>query len=181
MESHFFKKGVNSSIKELADKLNGSYYQVIKKLSSNILRHTEHIPEILDMEVVAFKKKAKEAGHAFRQYIDLREEVLLPYLYELFEKKTGGHNCLNCSGNCGVQHNLKITELTRSISNIKDTIGKMSEDLQKIKTIQKDIALKVLCTELELINNTAIELVLLEEEVLLPQIIEAQKHINAYS
>ncbi|MBS1773175.1 MAG: hypothetical protein JST82_09950 [Bacteroidetes bacterium] len=139
MADHLYLKYNNLTLPELVDNINTDYYRVIEGF---------------------FDSENYSTAQGLKDFIQLRKDIIVPYVYELHGKAATGHDCSNCSGKCEVQHKLKTVEFTGSINNMKQGESYPA------------------ASDMAVIIN---ELLFVEEQILLPKIIEAQKEINVYS
>lgn len=169
------------NIREVADKLDAVYYTTLE----GVCNKTEDSIELLQsLETHTAQHNYLVACTNFitevTQFVALRKEVVVPYLHELFEKDKASHDCLNCSGNCSVQHTLKT-------SLIRESLNKVQQDLQTLKATTlnwyDDSAcsehFKTVLNKMLLLETMVKKVIELETEVLLPKIAEAQTKIHA--
>jgi hypothetical protein len=102
-----------------------------------------------------------DAELAVQDFIQFRKEVIAPYVHELFGKVTTGHNCISCSGTCEVRHTLKTVEFKNSIEALK------------VMGITGILPVPLM--------GAMNEMLYIEEHILMPKILEAQKEINVHS
>jgi hypothetical protein len=114
-----------------------------------------------------------------QKYIQIRKDIFIPYVMKLAEKKDGGHDCRSCQGGCAMQHDIHLTELRETHSNIKGILHRLQMAALPLysQTIYPD-AYRVLRNQMALLENSLTELYFVEEAYLIPKVTEAQKNIN---
>lgn len=117
-----------------------------------------------------------------RMYIDDRRSVYLPYVAELSEKSSTGHNCMNCAGRCELQHTASILEMVSSLRKLESTVSYIQSELEAIYAHEQlKGSLRALNAEvqglIDRLNNT----LQYEEMNLVPGVKGAQTSINAHS
>lgn len=169
-----------SELGELANKIDTDYYQELGKLCESMGEYIKRVSGQESGEISGYLAGVSNTHNRIGNHIKSRQEVLMPYVEELFEKKTIGHNCIACSSNCDVQHSLKMHEFRVSVNDIKNILNYIQDELSAPEDIQSS-EVENLAKGITLVNNMLTELTYLEEEILIPKILEAQKLINARS
>lgn len=111
--------------------------------------------------------------------IDSRKEKFIPYIKTLAHKSSTNHDCSNCAGGCKINHDMQLVELRASHQQIKDILNRLQMVALPLytDTIFPD-AYRVLRNMMALVENNLAEIFFLEENYLIPKIIDAQKSIN---
>jgi len=176
-----FSQYRNISLEELSARLHKDYYQIIEILCKSITQQCEDLKSVnLSEESRIYVTLSKSHIPEVLKYIDHRWQVFGPYVTELIEKDVAGHDCANCSGKCGLQHNAKLLDLTLSIEEIKVTADRIRSILsQKSNIIDKEI--KMLQNKISLLENLLNEAIYIEQTFLMPKVKNMQKTINATS
>lgn len=179
MNSHLHLSYADSELTELIALINEEYYDKIIDISDNTREYLNHISGLFD--VTLYQLHYADAEKELKQFVQLRKDVYVPYVFELFDKSANGHNCSQCSGRCDVQHSLKNYEFNSSLQHIKQVASHIKTGLPMLANAPFDGKLKVLHNEVNLLYNMLIDLWSIERNILLPKIEEAQKKINARS
>lgn len=117
-----------------------------------------------------------------RSYMKIRRMTYLPYVLELSRKNDSGHDCINCSGGCHMQHTARILELASSMKKTGSVVSYVQSELEGIyKEEPLKGSLRWLSGKLEDIIDKIYNALQYEEMNLLPGIKSAQKNINAHS
>jgi hypothetical protein len=112
-------------------------------------------------EALATQEPAHASAPILKDFIELRQGRLIPYLGQLSEKAGDGHNCATCTGSCRIEHRAYLVELQESHS-------AMEEVLRQLNAPGLQPELKRLLTTAMLIEST----------YLVPAISKAQMFIN---
>ena len=168
------------SLPELIEVIHTDYFDTLSRLCSAAKVYIEKInSSSLSWDDVAYVKITEEIIRSVIDYINRRRMVFIPYIQELVQKDTAGHNCSTCSGKCSLQHNARLIEFKMQLSQLKEKINPLIKaSLQIYKTTNHE-DLITLNDEMDLIDYMVHELLLIEEGCLMPKIEEAQKSINA--
>lgn len=116
-----------------------------------------------------------------QEELDRNNATLVPYVKQLHEKESTGHNCLSCSGGCKIRHTQQIQIIREAQQKIKEIIYRLgqlahpvneqgAESMMQNETLQQKI---------QQLDNQITELFYLEEAILIPKIMDAQNSINA--
>jgi hypothetical protein len=117
-----------------------------------------------------------------RSYIKSRRMTYLPYVLELSRKNDTGHNCINCTGGCSMQHTARILEMASSMKKTGSVISYVQSELESIyNEEQLKGSLRWLSSKLEDIIDKLYNVLQYEEMKLLPGVKAVQKNINAHS
>jgi len=117
-----------------------------------------------------------EVKHQCKQ----RKSRLMPYVFQLIEKKKNNHDCKVCAGGCKMTHTQYILELEDSHIKIREMIHRLHRvALPTSNELGISAEYQSLRKALLLIETTLTELFCLEEVLLIQKIIDAQSSINA--
>jgi hypothetical protein len=162
-----------SDLQSLTVKIDSEYYEVIEQLNARIVK------ALTGADIVAgtYFDLCNELSLAIGSVVDERRSVLVPYLIQLQEKKADGHNCSTCSGGCKVQHGVYIATLINSHTQIRNMMDRISRlrDLHSAPGQSDTVILYE-----SVLMNMILDLFDMEEKELIPEIIKAQKAINAH-
>ena len=159
------------------------YYDAIDNLCSRtraqadkiraLERQGDHLQYIMQCENVISE---------IEKYIKSRKDIYVPYVHELSEKVTDSHNCSTCSGKCRVNHDMHVIELNATNEAMKSVVSKLQVSTFPLysDTLFPD-QYRLLRSSMTLLENAITELVFIENNFLIPKIVEAQKQINADS
>jgi len=172
-------KIVYDSLRTLKERINKDYYELINILSRHIREYSEYIKRKQhEANSYVIANLCEELTSHVQDYINSRVNTYLPYIDELTEKELSGHNCNNCSEICNVQHSVKLLDFRTSLSKVKSTFQQLKVNvLKEYKEYSRD--LKILIDEIMLLDALLNELFHIEEEHLLPGIMNAQTNIHA--
>jgi len=115
-------------------------------------------------------------------YEQQRQVVLLPYITELAEKQDTGHDCRSCSASCTIRHTARIAGIRETHKKVKAILEQLQQTTlaaYRQSSFQED-QLPVLYSEMQALSYRLIRLFHLEESMLIPMLIEAQKNIYAH-
>ena len=166
----------NVNLRQIVNELSENHYSSLEALSERIIIHVQQRENKIN-----FAEYLNHCAHLcteVKAFIVERREAYLPYLNELSEKNTTGHDCANCSGRCDMQHNMRMLELTATLKKMKDTTSYIQKELDVFKNLGE---LKWLSNEMQLLINMLDDFFIDEETLLIPAIENAQKSINAHS
>lgn len=168
------------SLQDLTEKLTVEYYESIERLCTDVYEQVERIKALDPARMnYAYLKQCHSVIDSIRETLTERRERIMPYLKSLTEKVTSGHDCGNCSNGCKVSHDMHLFDLTAAAKKLKS----IQADLQLLSlplyadTLFPD-QYRVLRNLLALVESDCIELFFMEENYLIPKVIEAQKAIN---
>jgi hypothetical protein len=173
----------NIALQIFVDKISKDFYNSMESLCNNarqqiyklgnleIQRTTSQYTAICDKIITDVMTCIK----------DWRENYT-PYLQSLSEKSESNHDCSACSGNCKLNHDLKLLELRTAHAGIRNILNRLQMVSLPLysETMYPD-SYRILRNQMALIENNLTELFSLEEKYMLPKVIQAQKHINAGS
>jgi len=168
---------------QFAEKLRDECYNSISKLCENAKKQAHKLDSLeLQQSTSQYTSLCNKITDEIEQYLLDRNEKYIPYIQQLSEKATTQHNCSNCTGNCKLNHDVQLIELKASHTGIKNILYRLQMVTLPLysETIYPD-AYRILRNQMALIESNLTELYFLEENFLIPKIIEAQKIINAGS
>lgn len=181
MATILFSKYRNADLHQLAKMLNDDYYEILKVSCMNaggvakLLQEDDHHPS-----TALYTSLAAKLLEQVNDLIKLRQSILLPYIDDLSQKKSEGHDCRNCSGDCHVAHNTYLFTLKDSHKRIKEILFRLhSVALPLYTDVEYPRSYKILRNEMTLIDTMLTELFYLEEANLIPKVLEAQRTIHA--
>lgn len=170
------------SLSQLQEMLDKEWYDVIL---SSCVRSGKQLENLLQREGEKPTQYLVQCGELLaeiEQFIRDRKGKYMPYIASLSEKVATSHNCLNCTGNCKLNHELQLWELKNSGKGIKDILNALQMlSLPLYTETLYPEAYRVLRNHVSLLESNIAELFFIEESYLLPKVTEAQKTINAGS
>jgi len=166
-------------LKDLIIALEKDYYSVLeelcKKASSFSLKRAAdyHVTEIYtNLSIVIIEQ--------IKNIIEERKKVIVPYMNELLEKSSSGHDCQNCSGGCKVNHSFHLKQLEDSHYNVREMLHRLQKlAIPLYSEEQYSNAYRSLRNEMLLIDTTISEMFFVEESLLIPKMFDAKTKINA--
>lgn len=168
------------SLNELAQGLNGSYYSIMKTVCVHTTNEIALLKDKLGISIESWASLSEVWMGNLSKYLELRIDVLVPYLLELNNKETTGHNCSECSGKCDMQHAARLAELDFSNVQITQLYSTYLDDAMlfrdEVLTSQADLA----HAAIDFLNSYLFRLIDLERSVLIPRVRDAQKTIRVY-
>lgn len=174
MAQAFYHNYIHQSLATLAKLLLKNYHEPIVAICDSF---SNTIPTIADKGYInaylAFKRQ-------LTHYINFREESLILYTKELEEKHLSGHDCRTCNHKCDAQHSLMIKDLQLLANSIKQKLLAVHIAAAKMPAAIRndDVYLKHRYYTL-LLDKTLAELFFLEDTILIPKMVNAQKSIYA--
>jgi len=174
--SHYHKEDLLS----LAEKVNTEYYDVIENLCNNhdglaiqVQSSEGHASTVLYINLCS--KLIEELKH----HIRLRKQVVIPYIRQLHEKSSDGHDCGTCSGKCSMQHHTQLHGIKEAHLRIKDILYHLRKVALPVYSDTEEMSeYNQLRNEILMIETIVTELFYIEEALLIPKIMEAQKNIR---
>ena len=113
-------------------------------------------------------------------YVNVRLDSMVPYLLELSEKVESSHNCSTCAGGCKMNHEFRIQELRAAGDTMRKVSGKLQmTTLPLYSDTNFPAEYRLLRNHMAQIETSLSELLYLEQNYLVPKIVEAQNDINA--
>lgn len=170
------------SLKELASRLSDDYYQMLSIL---LPKASEKLNEIksteIDGSIINYTDACETLISAVGHHVAHFTNSLLPYLDELHEKNTTGHNCSTCSGQCDMGHSSQLMILTEAhlqITSLLYNVQKYSSPFYVYSHYPP--VYQSLRNEMLVIDDLLKELFSVEETHLISRIITSQRNINAH-
>jgi hypothetical protein len=183
MEKEMQRSNRTANLTQLVDRISMDNYDEIISLCRNTARQIEKLENAgLQHATTQYTNTCAELIEEVIRYITERKERVIPYLKELSHKAESNHDCSTCSGGCKVNHGLQLIELRASHSAMKSLLNRLQVVALPLysDTIFPD-AYRVLRNQMALIENGLTELFFVEENYLLPKVVDAQKRINVSS
>ncbi len=178
MNESLFLQYENISLVEVTTLLQQNYYKMLDVFCDHITTYCNQLKtKRLTDSCYSYITLCNKLVADVRKYIEDRNKIYVPYLRELAEKDTTGHNCGNCSGRCELSHNIRLVDLKVSLQEMKQLLYHIRTAALHEDKID-DAVLKSLHTKMRLLDNMIDEMVQIEEEHLLPGIMKAQKNIH---
>lgn len=169
----------DSNLSEVINETSVRYYALLDKLCDNINTCLEisenklHVTELIS--------HSSSLATEVRLFVEERKNVYIPYLQELSEKSRTGHDCANCSGNCDMQHTLRLIEFAASLKKVQNTSAYIQQEFDALYNEEMDSIVLWLKNAADLMVILLDALSVQEESSLIPAIQYAQKNINAHS
>lgn len=181
MASTLYNQYINYPLADLVHKLEGDYYDVLAGLCNNAYDHAISLDDNgQHSETSLYVSMATKMLNEIKSLIVFRRNVMIPYIDDLDHKVDEGHDCGNCSGNCGAKHEIHMSELKNSHKKIKELLFRLQMVAVPLySTVKYPEEYKILRNEVTLIDTILTELFYLEESALVPKVLNAQKTINA--
>lgn len=182
MDVSAIKQYDHLTLKDLSDKLNINYYEIIRGL---VRKAEEKLAALKNMDLTQITASYTEACekllHKISEYLNERRDILKPYLEELQKKQATGHDCSFCSGSCDIGHKSHILMLKESHYQITQLLYKLQSVALPLyaNTILPPVY-RDMRYEMLLIDMILRQLFFTEEASLMPQIIKSQKKINIH-
>jgi hypothetical protein len=181
MQKEMQRQYVDTNLVQLVERLRKDSYDEVVGLCDNATKQIGRLENTgLQHATTQYTSTCGELIAEIRMYMAERKEKFIPYLQSLSEKAETNHDCSSCSGGCKINHDLQLIELKASHSGMRSILNR----LQVVALpLYSDTALpdayRVLRNQMALIENGLTELFFLEENYLLPKVVDAQKRINA--
>lgn len=171
----------NMSLQAVAGQLQDDYYGVIPILCKHAREHAKYLQsKTIDQKLMYVVEHTLQWIGVIEDFIGHRNTLVKPYINELADKDSGGHNCQLCSGRCEMQHTAKVMEITTSLIHIKEQHRLFVDELPELLKGVHPQDVKCLNNTSMLLCNYLDELLRLEADILVPRIKDAQKNINAH-
>ena len=178
-----FSQYRTGSVLDVINKLDKEYYDILEALAKQAGEYSYKLREKdQQREAEIYTGLSGKLAEEVKHYVRMRKGRVLPYVLTLTEKDATGHDCTNCSGGCNVKHSAQLLEIEESHQHLRELLYRLNKVAPPIYTNTPFAELyQTLRNEMLIIDTTLTELFFLEESVLIPKIIEAQKKINARS
>lgn len=171
----------DEALRPFAEKLVNEYYNSLETLCGNAKTQAKKVHN-LEIEQMAsdYATLCNNVILETEHHIHARKEKIIPYVHELSEKVSSSHDCSNCSGSCKLNHELQVVELNASNTDMKKMLSRLQLASLPLysQTIYPD-EYRILRNRMALIEMNLTELFFLENNYLIPKIIEAQKTIRS--
>lgn len=177
------KSHLNANLTQLVDRLNTDNYDEIVDQCRDAARQIAKLENAgLQYATTQYTTTCGELINEVIRYITERKDRVIPYLKELSHKAESNHDCSTCSGGCKVNHGLQLIELRASHSAMRSLLNRLQVVALPLysDTVFPD-AYRVLRNQMALVENGLTELFFMEENYLLPKVVDAQKRINVSS
>lgn len=179
MTSTLFSSYRNSDLPSLITRLDKDYYSVLEALCLNASALTNEVVENYPSTSLYISLASKLIAQ-IDEMVAIRKETIFPYVADLSIKVAENHDCRNCSGSCHVGHSANLLSLKDSHKKIKEILFRLhSVALPLYTNTDYPATYKVLRNEVTVIDTLLTELFYIEEANLIPQVLQAQKTINA--
>lgn len=115
-------------------------------------------------------------------YNQTREVILLPYISELAEKQNNGHDCRSCATSCTIRHTTRIMGIREAHIKINSLLEQLQQATLPAYRQSSSGAdqTQALYPEMQQLTYLLTRLLYMEEHVLIPKLIAAQKNIYAH-
>ena len=181
MPSKIYDEYKNTALKPFAEKLQSEYYDSIETLCVTSKKQCDKIERIERSESpVQYAVLCRNIISEIEKHIKNRKDIYIPYVHSLSEKVQDNHNCSNCSGTCKVNHDMHIFELNATNEEMNKMLPRLQiTNLPLYSETMFPDEYRVLRSNMTLLETNLSELFFLENNYLIPKIVEAQKNINA--
>ena len=171
----------NKALQPFVEKLLENHYYAIGKLCVNANAQAEKLIRLETSQATSqYTSLCVTTVKETSQYIQMRMEKIIPYVLKLSEKSSTNHNCSSCSGNCKLNHDIQLLELKASNDMMQEMLNKLQiASLPLYSETLYPEQYRLLRNQMSLIETSLTELFFLENNYLIPKIVEAQKSINA--
>jgi len=161
----------------LLDSMEKEYYSVIKELCIEASLHASELKKIpVPHAIEHYSEICSSLINEIDGHVNLRREVFMPYVQALTHKLNENHDCGICSGHCISEYSLLVEKIRDSHQKIKDILFLLEKDAKPYYLDKTQLLpYKVLRNEIMIMETALSELFYIEETVLIPKIIEAQK------
>jgi len=170
-------------LKTFAQRLQSEHYGSIEVLCADTMKQATKIRDLEQSEAsVQYVSQCEKIILDIEKHVRDRQSIYLPYVHSLSEKVRDSHNCANCSGNCKVNHDMQVMELSATNEEMKKVMSRLQMISLPLysETFFPD-EYRRLRSNMTLLETGIAELFFLESNYLIPKISDAQKSINAGS
>lgn len=171
----------NTALKPFVEILQLEYYDAINSLCTGTYKQCEKIKKIEKSGAqLQYVMQCEHILAEIEKHIKNRKDSYIPYVHELSEKVVDRHDCSTCTGKCSVNHDMRILELNATNEEMKRMLSRLQVITLPLysETMYPD-EYRLLRSNMTLLENNLTELFFLENNYLIPKIVEAQKTINA--
>lgn len=114
-----------------------------------------------------------------RDYQLEKISTIVPYLKSLSDKEKSNHNCANCAHSCQVQHSMQVVFLKESHDFERAQLYRLANLTLPLEALDEDMELyAALRSRMFHIEKHLLDSRFIEETILIPQVLSAQKAIN---
>ncbi len=171
----------DTALKPFTEKLLSEYYNTIEDLCASAGKQAQRVSS-LESESAATEYAAlcSDITGEIIAHMQARKQQMIPYIHQLVEKKESNHDCRACSGGCKVNHDLQVLNMKASNTAARKVIGRLQLATLPLysHTMYPD-EYRVLRNRMALLEMSMSELFFIENNYLIPKILETQKSINA--
>ena len=170
-----------SSLQAFAEKLVGEHYTTLTNLCMQARAQAEKVTRLENGENTSpYTMLCGNIIGETEKYIGLRNEKYVPYILTLSSKADANHDCSTCSGGCKLTHDVYLPELKVSNDMMQHMLNKLQIASLPLysDTLYPD-EYRLLRNHMALIENSLTEIFFLENNYLIPKVMDAQKSINA--
>lgn len=172
-----------ANLPEIAQKLDEDYYDLIESYCGDIEAAIANFDDTEEhASSTLYISLCLKLVEKIKHHIHLRKLTTLPYIHQLYEKLTAHHDCSACEDGCQINHHLKaggIKEMHRQVKEILTRLQMVAKPLYAAYTPVNTFS--QLKDDMVSLDTKLTELFYLEEAVLLPRILEAQRKIHVRS
>ena len=167
---------------EIIEKLDENYYRIVEDHCEKIEANTAMFQDAEHPSLNLYISLCVKLIEKIRNHMQMRKLVTMPYVYELFDKVVTEHDCSECENGCQIGHSMKVSGIKETNQHIKEIFYRLQMVAAPLYAEDTHIdTYKDLRNEIVLIDTKLTELFYLEEAVLLPKVIEAQRKIHVRS
>jgi hypothetical protein len=182
MASKIMSDFFSADLHEIVQKLEELYYDQIEVYCGNVERTVASIEVEEHAASTLYVSLCIKLVEKINHHIRLRKMITIPYVQQLHEKVLTGHDCSTCEDGCQINHKLKA-------GTVKETHVQIKEMLNRLQLLSKPLytdyatpdSYRQLRNDIVLMDTKLTELFYVEDAVLLPRIIEAQRKIHVRS
>ncbi len=165
----------------LADELNKGAYQQVLELCTGAINTAMQlrIREMTDMAPTeVYTTFCLNFTGQLKKYKEQKRNTLVPYIYSLSDKEKSHHNCAHCSHNCSIDHAFQISFLKESHEFARVQLYRLTNLVLPADTSETENLYYSLRSIMFEIEQHLVQLRFIEEMVLIPKILDAQRAIN---
>lgn len=173
-------KYINEPLQSFVESPLGEYYASLEALCESAEGQARKVSTLETEQIVSnYVVLCNGIISDVKRFILMRKEKVIPYVHQLSEKVSSSHDCSSCSGNCKLNHELQVLELSGSNAELKKVLNRLQlASLPLYSQTMYPDAYRILRNRMALIEMSLTELLFLENSYLIPKIIEAQKSIR---
>ncbi len=177
------EKYEDKALQPFVEQLIEDHYNSIALLCADTRKQTERVRSLETQQVTSqYTLLCDNIIAETERYIDMRKGKYIPYILKLTEKVVDKHDCSGCTGNCKLDHDIQLFEIKASNQMMQNMLNKLQMASLPLHsdTIYPE-EYRLLRYKMAVIETNLTELFFLENNYLIPKIVEAQKSINAGS